>query len=53
VARAAVAKLASQLSEAQLRQACEAAGTTPQEVTSFIAKLVERIAARRGLDTGP
>jgi len=41
------AKLASQLSEAQLRQAFEAAGATPQEVNGYTAKLLEKIAALR------
>jgi hypothetical protein len=41
------ATLASQLSEAQIRQAFEAAGATPQEVNGYTAKLVEKIAALR------
>jgi hypothetical protein len=46
------AGLASQLTEAQLRQAFEAAGATPQEVTGFTAKLVEKIAALRAAAGG-
>jgi hypothetical protein len=46
------ATLASQLSEAQIRRAFEAAGATPQEVDGFTAKLVEKIAALRAVTAG-
>jgi len=39
------AALASQLTEAQLRRAFEAAGATPEEVNGYAAKLAEKIAA--------
>ena len=46
------ATLASQLSEAQIRQAFEAAGATPQDVAGYTAKLVEKIAALRAAAGG-
>lgn len=47
------AALASQLTEAQVRQAFEAAGASPEEVDGFSARFLEKVAAlRRAVEQG-